>query len=195
GVVAGEVAAARNHLLGLGDGAPGHFDLCTDATSVFARAFQADGNAWGGGVVATNPGGRVQAADDHVEIAVVVEIGQGHALRNSDRVEAPGRAEVFKRQIVTVVQRNTGSHAARAFRQAFQPGLGGFPSGGSADFSEHIDVLHVVVGAGGEEQVLPSVEVHVQKCDAPGPVRSGDSGELGNLSECAVAASEMERVA
>src|SRR6266516_3203419 len=58
-----------------------------------------------------------------------------------------------------------------------------------------LGVFHVIVGYGGNEDVFPAVEVHVQKSDAPGPVRGRDDGELGNLSERAVTTGELEGIA
>ena len=194
-VVARTIAATRDHFLSLDNGAAADLDLRANAAGVRARALEADGKAWSGRVVAVNTGGRIHAVHDHVEITVVVQIGQRHAVRDADRVETPLRAGIFEGQVVAVAERNAGSLSPRDFRQAFQTRLGGFPSAGSADFADYVGVLHVMVGAGGNEEVFPAVEVHVQKSDAPGPVRGRDAGELGNLSERAVTTGELEGIA
>ena len=61
-----------------------------------------DCDARGRGVVAVNQGRSVEAVDDDVEVAVIVEIGQGHPVTNIGRVEIPIGAAVFEGQVAAV---------------------------------------------------------------------------------------------
>ena len=55
-----------------------------------------------------------------------------------------------------------------------------------------IQVIHIMHEAGGDDQVLPPVQVHVHKNRLPGPVASGDPGIGGDFLKRAVTAISEE---
>src|ERR1051325_12238389 len=79
-VIAGEVAPAADHFLALRDRAACDFYLSADSACVRRFAFQADGKAWRGGIVAIDTGAGIQIVDDDIEVAVIVQVRESHAV-------------------------------------------------------------------------------------------------------------------
>src|SRR5204862_2824500 len=89
-----------------------YIDYChptSNARRVRSLPAQSHFNSRGGGIV-TQDGRRAAKAIDHdVEIAVAVEIGECHAVRDvRAEVEAPARARVFEGEIAAVSERHVG---------------------------------------------------------------------------------------
>ena len=194
-IVARAIAAACHHLLRLRDRAAEDLDLRADAAGVAAGAFQAHRDARRGRVVAEDTCRRVETVDDDIEVAVVVEVGQRHALRHARGVETPRGAGVFEGQVAAVAERHARHLASRHAPEELEALLRRPPRAGAADLGHHVRVLDVMVAAVGDEQVLPAVQVHVEEGGAPRPVGRRHAGERRDVGVGAVAAREVQRVA
>src|SRR5438045_3201945 len=58
-----------------------------------------------------------------------------------------------------------------------------------------VEILHVFRVASRNQYVLVSIQIHSQENRGPRPVRSGETGVVGNLSERAIPAVLQERIA
>ena len=108
-VVAAEVPAAGDHFLRQDSIAVGQADARADAGSVATAAAQPHRHPWPGTLVAVQPNRLVQVVDDHVLIAVVVEVGQRHAVRNANVREPPLLRGRFKFQVADIAKGRVGA--------------------------------------------------------------------------------------
>jgi hypothetical protein len=74
-LITGEIAPAANHFLHLLHRAATNFDSGANACAVRRPALQLDGEARGVSFIAKNCRHFPQIVDDHVHVAIVVEIG------------------------------------------------------------------------------------------------------------------------
>ena len=194
GIVRGQVSAAGDDFLRLRDGAVEDSDAGTDAAGVGGGAAEADGDAGRGGVVAKEGEWTVEVVGDDIEVAVVVEVADGHAGVDAGQLEIPGLAGVGERPIAFVAEgeerRGKGGEATEVGEAA----CCGRCRTHAGQFGQGIGMLHVVAVAGGEEQVLPTVEIDIEEDAAPGPFGGGDASEGGNLGEAAVFAGQVKGV-
>ena len=84
-----KITSAANHLLRLRDRSAEDFDLRADAARIRRLAFKPNGDARSGRVVAIDSDGAIEVIHDHIEIAVVVQIGQSHAVRQRRPGQSP----------------------------------------------------------------------------------------------------------
>ncbi len=190
-IVAGKIASSADDLLALErSGAVANHDPGSDALGVGWSAPQADGEAGRDGIVPIETDRLVDRRHDHVEIAVVVEVGQGHGLGHAHGVESPCGAALFEGEVVLVP---VGEVRRGQSREAEVSGKSAFHRRGPA--LAQVGVVGVPQVTGGDQDVLVAVEIDIEKRDAPGPLRGFDSGELGDLGIGAVAAVQEEHVA
>ena len=123
-------------------------------------------------------------------IAVAIEIGGGHPVRDVGFDAQPQRGSLFEGPVAPVPERDVAARRARP-RPALPliarpPRFGPGPAG----------LVHEIPGVAiPDQQVLISVEIHVQKQRRPGPSRRRDPGEIGDLGEGAVASVLEEGIA
>ena len=170
--------------------------MAPDAAGVGGATGQANGDARGGGVVSENTRRSIQIVGDDVQIAVVVEIGEGHALGDADRVKAPGGRPILEGEIAAVVKENvremqTGKLTEHADQLAERDTTGGDLG---FDPAAEIEVLEVAEHAVGHQNVLVTVQIHIEQHRVPGPLRSLQAGVVSDLGKGAVAPVELERV-
>ena len=194
GLVAREVPAAGDHLLRLGLRAAGQPDARADALGIGRLAAQAHLDTATGGVVAIEAGGFVEVVHHEVEVAVVVEVAERHAVRDAFVGESPAFARRLERAVGlvpedTVLRAPTRMHLHRALELR----VGEAPAA-ALDLVAAVLVHHVELEAVREEQVLVSVEVHVEEDRGPRPVGRGDAGHEGGFGERSVGPAEEERV-
>src|SRR2546428_2084187 len=104
-LVAGEVAASAKHLLNLNWNRPAkYFDPGTNPKYVGSFSSQADRDARRGRIVSVNQGRTVQTVYHDVQIAIVVQVGQRHALGDFTGVEPPTVADILEGPIRSVAK-------------------------------------------------------------------------------------------
>ena len=156
-------------------------------------AHQADRHPRRTGIVAQHQGGRAEAVDHHVEIAIPVQIARRHPVGNVHvGPESPARSGVLEGQVTAIAegaigQRQRGELPSLPLPRhigepVLQPLLG-------------VGVHHVPRVPGRDQEVLPPIEVHVQEQRAPRPSAGLDPREFGELREAAIAAIEEQGVA
>jgi hypothetical protein len=189
--IRGEVASAGDDFLGLNHGAAEQADSGSDAAGVGRKAAQAYGHAWCGGIVAKHEGGVVQPVHHDVEVAVVVEVAEGHALGDAGGAESPGGGDVGEREVTAIAEGNRRLAERRVVTECrCGPRVRGAIHGVLG-----VQIKHVMGVAGGKEDIFEAIEIDVQKGDIPGPIGCGDAGKLGDFSKGAVAAGQEQRVA
>ena len=94
--LSGEVSPAGDDLLRLGHPTARPRHAGPDAVAIEATPLQPDGHARRHGVVAIQLGRSVECIDHDLQIAIAVQVGQGHAVRHLGRREPPGLAHRFK---------------------------------------------------------------------------------------------------
>ena len=191
-LVAGEVAAAGDDLLRLPNFADDHRHARADAVGVRRQAAQLHRHARRDRVVAVNQRRLVEAVDDEVEVAVVVEVAGGDAVRRLRRVEPPRLPRLGKLEIAQVPVGNIGHGVGREHQQADLAALG---LGDARKLGLRVAVVDVVQMAIGDEQVFVAVQIHVEEHRLPRPVARLDAGVAAHLGESAVAAIPKHRVA
>ena len=194
-VVARAEAAARDHLLRLRHRSATHFNPGSDAAGVAARTFETDADARGGGVVTVDTSRFVHAIHNHIEISIIVEISQRHAVPDADGIETPEGADIFESQVMAVPQGDARGQSWRQRPKGLHPRLRCLPSARSLDLNQSVGILHVVFVASDQEQVLPAIKVHIQEKCAGCPVRGSDPGERRDLGKRAVTPGQLEGVA
>ena len=81
GIVAREVSSSADHFLGLKrDGSAPHNDPGPDAGGIAGPSAEAHGDARRGAIITVKQRSRVEAIDDHVQIAVAIEVAEGDSL-------------------------------------------------------------------------------------------------------------------
>src|SRR5205823_13548290 len=118
--IAREVTAAADDFLALCGQAWGeHADPGAHAACVWRPPAKADGDARARRIVAAQQRRVVEAVDNDIEVAVIVEVGQGHAVRDSARIEAPGCPDLLEGQVTAIAKGDVWSiEAQEAFAQA-----------------------------------------------------------------------------
>src|SRR5690606_18151547 len=125
-----------------------------------------DGAMAGGGIVADDGGRRVVVAEDDVEVAVAIEIGESGAEADALLVESPIFGYVGEVQVAEVAEGEEGFVArARIFPDVGASGEGG----GDVLFVDEIGVDEVADHAGRGEGVEKAVVVEVGQAGCPGP--------------------------
>jgi hypothetical protein len=146
--------------------------------------------ARGGGRCGT-AGHAVEVVDHHVQVAVVVQVGQGHGLRDAAWSKPQAALDFLEGQVAAVAEGDVGV-AKRGKARRNRENLGGSGPGRRA-------------GAGGTamssvrgrrapwplgQQVLVAVQVHVQEHAGPGPLERPRRRRVGRFGVGAVAAIE-----
>src|SRR5207253_1611528 len=65
----------------------------------------------------------------------------------------------------------------------------------SFDAVGHVDVLEVAPLAVADQEILPPVQVHIEKDRSPGPFRGFQAGIVSRLGEGAIAAVDLKSIA
>ena len=170
-----------------------HTHAAADPSGIGRGPAQPHRDARRGGVVAKHGRRLAEAIDHHIEIAVAVEIGDRHAMRDVvAEIEMPGFARVLERQVPAIAERDIGKRQGRIFEQHVAP----------VDDSQlrpetvlGVAVHDVADVTRADEDVLPAVQVDVHEQRGPRPPRPAYARVAGHLGEGAVAAVQLERVA
>jgi len=195
GVTARQVVATAENLLHLKpDGAAQDADKASDSEWIWGAASQADGQAWRAGLVAEEGGAAVDAIESQIEIAIVVEIRLGDALRDPIRTEPPSLTDILEGQILAIAQRLIRGDEARIERQV-GPALLGRLASKRPNLLQHVPVLDIEHHPVSDQDVLESVQIDIEENRQPGPIGCDDTGIMGDLSERVVAPVHKQRVA
>ena len=191
-----KVLASRDHLLGLDDGASGQRDTRTHSGAVTRLAFQSYRNPWRRRFVPIDQRGALQPVQDDVEIAVAIEIHGDHAVGHLGGVKSPGGAAFLKRQIVTIAKRNLRRLQGGVLMELILGGQYGAIRrrcrGGALGYVPIVDVMQMSIR---DQQILPTIQIDIQKHGRPGPPRGGHAGEAGDLRPGAISAVPIQGVA
>ena len=147
-----------------------------------------------GGVVAIDQGWAVQRIGDQVQVAIIVQVGRDQAVGNPRGVKSPGLANVLEGQVAPVAEGEFGRFQSGIFAQDRFGGLNILVGSGLDPFVD-IAVVDVVGVAVGNQQILPTVEVHIDKQGNPRPARSRDAGKGGNLGISSIASVPVQTIA
>ncbi len=155
-----------------------------------------DADAWGDGVIAVQTDFGIEFVDHDIEIAIAVEVAEGHALGDAGLVEVPCAAVIGEAPMAEVAP------GGSAGGETFEPGAEGDAvafagaAGGDVPFDVigDVEVHRIAFVATGDEEILEAVEIDIEESDAPGPVGGFDAGEVGDLGEGAVAEVPVEGV-
>ena len=192
GLVAGQISAAAHHLLALGDRSAADRDAGADAGRVGWPAFEPHRHARGGRFVAVNPERAVEVVDDEVQVPIIVQVGQGHAVSDADLVKAPGRAALRERQVAAIAEGQFRLPERRQHEQ-FPGNLRGGIGSLGRDARLGIAILGVEHVTGAGQHVLEAIEVHIQEEDRPVPFAVVQPGIRGNFGIGAVASIPLQR--
>ena len=92
----------------------------------------------------------MQVVHDDVQVAVVVQIGQRHAVGDGACVEAPVGADFDKSQVAAIAKGQVGRIQGRKFLQILQMLIGRFCFSGRSDFLQHVRVQRIMIVAVGD---------------------------------------------
>ena len=162
-LVSGQVTTTRNHLLGLSHRTSSDLDPRPNACGIAAGALQTNGQARSRAAVTEHSGRTVEHIDDDVEIPIIVEIPKGHAVGESALIKAPTFAGIFKGQVPAIAKGHRWGFTPREQGQSSLASLRGLPEAFPDNTTLRVNILHIVEITGGQQQVLPTVEVHVEE--------------------------------
>ena len=169
-VVARQISSPANHFLAL------HWhrsaidpDLGADSMRIRRDPFQSHAHSRRAALVAIKAGRPVEIVHHDVQISIVIQIGQTHALGNSRRIESPLRACIFKTQITQVPEcqifsGQAGKHLPRVELLQGRELLRGF---GGFNLAEGVQVHVVTLEAVRHQKVFISIEVNIQENRGP----------------------------
>src|SRR5439155_5906515 len=106
----------------------------------------------------------IEVIDDHVKVAVIVEVGQAHPLGNADGVKTPRGAGILKSEIAAITKGHLGRGEAWIGSDQLPDFLGRELASRARllHARRHVSVLKVAQLTVGNEYVLEAIEVHVQ---------------------------------
>lgn len=195
GLVGRQVTGAGPDFLFLdGDGTALESHSGAEALGVGGNTAETDGDPGCGGVVAVDEGTVVPGIGDEVEVAVVVEIGEGHAMGDAEGVEAPGLGMVGEAEISEVAPGGVGRGEGWVVEEDVAGGLLGAPGRFVGTPGVDIEIVEIVGMPVGDQEILEAVEIHIEEDRRPGPVRHGHTGEPGDFGVGAVATIPLEGV-
>ena len=154
-----------------------------------------------GGVIAQHGGRTAETIDHDVEIAVAVEIGERHAVRDVvAEIEPPALAHILEREIAAIADRHVRQlergvveeHPVPVVAPDWRPKISTQQVAQTVLRVAIHDIGHV---AGTDENVFPPVEIDVEKHGRPRPPRPAHAGVARDFGEGAVAAVQLQRVA
>ena len=127
------------------------------------------GDARRDGLVAINQRRRPQATDDHIQVAVVVDVAQGQPVRDVRGVEAPLRADLLEGAVAAVAEENVRRDQRREILQALLRLVRRDLPDARGHLLMQVQVLRVVGVGRGDEQILIAVQIDIEKRHAPTP--------------------------
>ena len=92
-----------------------------------------------------------------IEIAILIEIGQSHAVPNSRWGQSPGPRHVLEGQITAIAEHGHGCFQTGETTQVFHGIARGVPAVGSAHRPEEVGVQDVMVIARTHDEVLEPI--------------------------------------
>jgi hypothetical protein len=196
-LISGEVATASDHFLRLRDGPAADVDVGADTVGVGGESVEADGDAGCVTGVEINAGGILEVVQDEIQITVAIEVGEGEALGDAGGMKAPGAADFLEGAIAAVAKGEVGGFEGREAADPSEDialGQGAVGSGGFHTIGP-VGVLEIAEDAVADEEVLKTVEVHVEEDGLPGPIGGFDTGELADFGVGTIATIPLESVA
>src|SRR5205085_3820362 len=115
GFIARQVTATADDFLSLRNWPTEHFNFRADAPGVWSLALQTHGDTRSRGVIVINCGRGIQVVHDDIEIAIVVEVSQSHAVGNAAKVDSPLGAGFLEGEIVAIVEGEVGGRESWKF--------------------------------------------------------------------------------
>ena len=164
------------------------------ALGVFAVAGQAHGHTWRCGIVAVDQCRPLEAADNGIEIAVVIKVAKRHAVAVVFVVKSPPGTNLLEARVAEITIGDVGRVEWRE-KEDRLPLLRDRDFAEPADLVLGVEVVGVELEPVGHEYVLPTIEVDIKENTAPGPLRRGHAGKVGGLRKGAVASTDVEAIA
>ena len=168
-LISGQISTTGYDFLALRDGATLHEDPCTDPVGVAPGAAEADRHARCGGIIAVEAGGLAEVAGHHIEVAVIVQIGQGHGRCDTAIRESPVVAHVLEAQVALVAKGEISGVEPWESGQVAQALFGAGDAAFAGLLSQKVGMLHVMRVTVGHQQIFPAVQIDIEEEGAPGP--------------------------
>ena len=188
-VIARQIPPPADHLLALHRHRTAvEPDLGADPVCIRGQSFQSHRHPRRAALVAVNSGRTIQIVHHHIQVPVIVQIGQTHPLGDFGRIEPP--IHLLEAQPAKIAERQVcRGQSGKQFPQAqlfdgteLPRGFGGF------DLAEGVQVHVVTLEAVGDQQILIAVQVHIEKDAGPGPFRGFQPGVLSDFGIGSIAA-------
>ena len=191
-----KVATAAHHLLALQWHTPAQqTDSRTDAPGVWSQTTQPHRDPRRRADVFMDLSGSLQPVHHQIEVAILIQIGQGHTMPNGRHGQSPGPRHVLEGQITAIAEHGHRRLQTRKAAQVFHGIARGIPTIGSTHCPQEVGIEDVMVIARAHDEVLEPVQIDIHEDGAPRPIRGADSGHLGDLRVSAIAATHKEGVA
>ena len=130
---------------------------------------------------------RVDVVDDEIELAVVIEVGVGRAVREARLVQSPVLRHVRERQIPVVPEDVVGHAVTVQLLQQRQRSLGVSRTASPEHGRLVLQIVHRLGITARDEDVLGAVIVEIHQQGGPAPIRVGHARETADLTEDDVA--------
>ena len=134
----------------------------------------------------------VEVIEGEVQVAVLIEVGDGGAGGRACVIQAPGSARFLKCPFSGVAKGLVGDVAVGHIGDHLQVGSGAGEAG--TDELEVVQRIGPAFDAVGDEYVRAAIAVEVFDEAAPAPVGGGEAGHFGDLGEVAAAAVPLQGV-
>ena len=198
GLIRGQITSARDHLLLLRHRSAENFDLRADACGVRRATLQPDRDARCAGVVAQKRGRVVEVVDDHIKVAVVIQVREQESVGYADEIKSPRLPHLRESEVVIVAEGDIGRGEARKQFAHLKRSLSRFQLPRRAhrlDSIQHVHAARITLMTVGDKYILPAVEIDIEERRAPRPLRGLQPGERRHFRVGAVAAIQIEDVA
>ena len=189
-----QVLTSRHDLLRLDHRSALQADLRTHAVGITRAPLESHRDPGRGAAVAEHQRRTIERIGHHIEVAILVQVHRDHAVGRFGGIEAPGRAGLLEGEVPAIAEGVLRRCQRRVLQEQIPRGLYGL-MGRRFRTTRHIAVVHVVQMTVGDEEVFPSVEVHIEEEGGPRPSARRHSGGQRNLRPGPVTPVPVEAVA
>ena len=196
-IVTAQVASPRHeHLRLFGERARPNQNASPQTAGITARTAGPNQNTRGRGFIPEQRRRRVEIVLHHVQIAIAVEITQGHAMGNVAHIEAPLRRYVREREITPISKGHVrhGQPGKQLSQVQQLPGIHPPLILELFRLLNDIRIHHVELVPVGNQQIFPTVQIHIEKDRRPRPFAGRHTRQASHFGIRAVAPAQEQRV-
>ena len=190
-LVIGKITTPTDHFLMQGCFLPHQGHPCPDRRTVTRLPDKPNRDARSRTSIAVNQSLIIEAIDDQIHVSVKIEVSHAKTIGNPLTVKTPLLPHRGKVQIASITKGDIGGHQRRIANLFFLRGSIRQPLAPLHDI--RIQRIHEV--AIDHQQVLPTIQIHIEENRAPGPISGFQARLPGCFGKGSIPTTEQECVA